>query len=181
MQFLDQKKQDSLTEIKLFFSHFQINVRGGKSSTSSHHRNSLRRGLSENSVKPHRRRKKLLSEQKQAGQKQHVRLLTVNETIFYATLNHTSPQVISLYSHNLVQQCVQKTPFQPYHCHPHYNRMPNSSKYRQDKLVSNNISLENFGRTLLHIRIRTNLSAKSTTPDMLYMKKTQNFMEILMV
>ena len=94
----------------------------GKSSTSStsHHRNSLRRG-EENSVKP-RRRKKL-------SEARHVRLLTVNETIFYATLNHTSPQVISLYSHNLVQQCVQKTPFQPYHCHPHYNRMPNSSKY----------------------------------------------------
>ena len=97
--------------------------RGGKSSTSSsHHRNSLRRG-EENSVKP-RRRKKL-------SEARHVRLLTVNETIFYATLNHTSPQVISLYSHNLVQQCVQKTPFQPYHCHPHYNRMPNSSKYNR--------------------------------------------------
>ena len=58
-----------------------------------------------------------------------VRLLNVTETIFYATLNHTSPQVIALFTHTLVQKCVQKTPFQPYHCHPHYNTMPNSSTY----------------------------------------------------
>ena len=105
---------------------------GKSSKSSSHHRNSLRRGSEHYSVKPHRRRKKLLSAEQQhqnAGQRQNVRLLSVNETIFYATLNHTSPQVISLYSHYLVQQCVQKTPFSPYHCHPHYNRMPNSSKY----------------------------------------------------
>jgi hypothetical protein len=57
-----------------------------------------------------------------------VRLLNVTETLFYATLNHTTPQVIPLFTHKLVQECVQKTPFQSYQCEPHYNKMPNSSK-----------------------------------------------------
>ena len=57
------------------------------------------------------------------------RVLNVTETIYYATLNHSSPQVIPLFSHNLLQKCVQKMPFQPYQCHPHFDTMPNSSKY----------------------------------------------------
>ena len=60
---------------------------------------------------------------------QRWRVLNVTETIYYATLNHSSPQVIPLFSHNLLQKCVQKMPFQPYQCHPHFDTMPNSSKY----------------------------------------------------
>ena len=66
---------------------------------------------------------------RQQNSQEIVRLLNVTETIFYATLNHSSPQVIALFTHMLVQKCVQKTPFQPYHCHPHYDAMPNSSTY----------------------------------------------------
>ena len=36
-----------------------------------------------------------------------------------------------------------------------------------------------FSVTHKHIRIRLNLLAKSTTSDMIYMKKAQNFMENL--
>jgi len=57
---------------------------------------------------------------------QRWRVLNVTETIYYATLNHSSPQVIPLFSHNLLQKCVQKMPFQPYQCHPHFDTMPNS-------------------------------------------------------
>lgn len=56
------------------------------------------------------------------------RWLNVTETIYYATLNHSSPQVIALFQHTLLQECVQDRPFQAYHCLPHYNTMPNSSK-----------------------------------------------------
>ncbi len=54
--------------------------------------------------------------------------LNVTETIYYATLNHSSPQVIALYRHNLLQECVQRRPNQAYQCHPHYDTMANSSK-----------------------------------------------------
>ena len=56
------------------------------------------------------------------------RVLNVTETLFYATLNHSSPQVIALFAHDIVQECVQRTPFMPYQCQPHYDTMPNSSK-----------------------------------------------------
>ena len=55
--------------------------------------------------------------------------LNVTETIYYATLNHSSPQVIALFQHNLSQECVQKPPFQAYQCVPHYDTMPNSSEF----------------------------------------------------
>jgi len=56
------------------------------------------------------------------------RVLNVTETLFYATLNHSSPQVIALFAHDIMQECVQRTPFMPYQCQPHYDTMPNSSK-----------------------------------------------------
>ncbi len=56
------------------------------------------------------------------------RLLDVTETLFYATLNHTSPQVIPLFSHKLIQRCEQPSPKEPYHCTPHYKTMSSSSK-----------------------------------------------------
>ena len=56
------------------------------------------------------------------------RVLNVTETIYYATLNHSSPEVIPIFTQNLVQECVQETPVQAYQCFPHFNTMPNSSK-----------------------------------------------------
>ena len=56
------------------------------------------------------------------------RVLNVTETLFYATLNHSSPQVIALFAHDIMQECLQRTPFMPYQCQPHYDTMPNSSK-----------------------------------------------------
>ena len=56
------------------------------------------------------------------------RVLNVTETLYYATLNHSSPQVIALFTHDIMQECVQRTPFMPYQCQPHYDTMPNSSK-----------------------------------------------------
>lgn len=55
-----------------------------------------------------------------------VRMLNVTETLFYATLNHTSPQLARLFSHTLVQRCRLKPPEQSYQCRPHYNTMSNS-------------------------------------------------------
>ena len=56
------------------------------------------------------------------------RVLNVSETIYYATLNHSTPEVIPIFAHTVVQKCVQINPVQAYQCHPHFDTMPNSSK-----------------------------------------------------
>ena len=58
------------------------------------------------------------------------RYLDVTESIFYATLNHTSPHLVRLFTHPIVQRCTLNKN-QQYSCLPHYNTQSNSSKFCQ--------------------------------------------------
>ena len=59
-----------------------------------------------------------------------VRVLNVTESIFYATLNHTTPRMVRLFSHRIVQRCVLTpvTEDRDFFCTPHYHTQPNTSK-----------------------------------------------------
>ena len=57
------------------------------------------------------------------------RILNVTETLFYATLNHTDPQLIELFSQDILQKCDLTADKKTYSCSPHYNTHANASKY----------------------------------------------------
>lgn len=54
------------------------------------------------------------------------RFFNVTETIYYATLNHTDPQLTALFSHNVIQRCRLNS--NRYECLPHFDTMKLSSK-----------------------------------------------------
>ena len=56
------------------------------------------------------------------------RILNVTETLFYATLNHTDPQLIELYSQDILQKCDLAANKKTFSCSPHYNTHANASK-----------------------------------------------------
>ena len=64
-----------------------------------------------------------------AAESSLTRYLNVTESIYYATLNHTTPQLIRLFSHPIVQKCTSPSSRHPFSCLPHYNTQSNSSKY----------------------------------------------------
>jgi hypothetical protein len=53
---------------------------------------------------------------------EEVRWFNVTESVYYATLNHTSPTLVRLMAHTIVQRCTLNG------CHPHFNSHPKSSK-----------------------------------------------------
>ncbi|XP_040571328.1 uncharacterized protein [Lepeophtheirus salmonis] len=55
-----------------------------------------------------------------------IRILNVTETVFYATLNHTKPKLISLVSKKIQQKCIKSFNEHTFECTPHFNSHPNS-------------------------------------------------------
>ena len=60
-----------------------------------------------------------------------VRYHEVTESVFYATLNHTEPHMVKLFTHKIVQKCSQPSKGQKFQCLPHYDTQLNSSKSAQ--------------------------------------------------
>ncbi len=52
----------------------------------------------------------------------------MTESVYYATLNHTTPRLARLFSHTISQRCVRPDAAAPFACQPHYDTQPNSSK-----------------------------------------------------
>jgi len=55
-----------------------------------------------------------------------VRYHEVTESVFYATLNHTEPHMVKLFTHKIVQKCSQPSKGQKFQCLPHYDTQLNS-------------------------------------------------------
>jgi hypothetical protein len=81
----------------------------------------------------HHRFRRFVGDKKKAVQPQKVqpetyRMLNVTETLFYATLNHTNPQLIEVFKQDFLQKCDLTKDKKTYSCSPHYNTHANSSK-----------------------------------------------------
>ena len=89
--------------------------------------------LSIDNTKRHRFRR-FVGDKKKSVQKvvETYRMLNVTETLFYATLNHTNPQLIELFKQDFLQKCDLTNDKKSYSCSPHYNTHANSSKSKRE-------------------------------------------------
>ena len=56
-------------------------------------------------------------------------LQNVTESVFYVTLNHSTPEVARLLEHRVVQRCERVNEETPFKCTPHYDTQPNASEF----------------------------------------------------
>ena len=58
----------------------------------------------------------------------------VTESVFYLTLNHSTPEVVQLLQHRVVQRCKRGNEEMPFKCTPHYDTQPNASEYSSSSI-----------------------------------------------
>ena len=56
----------------------------------------------------------------------------VTESVFYLTLNHSTPEVVQLLHQRVVQRCERGNEELSFKCTPHYDTQPNASELNVD-------------------------------------------------